>query len=123
LLANIGFALVMFIVGTHVPVRDPAVRSGAPRALARAVLVGAVAAALGVGVAAVFGTGHAALNSVLIASSSAALALPAIDSLGLQGPQVLSVTVQIAIADASCIVLLPLVIDLPRAPTVARVLE
>jgi hypothetical protein len=41
----------------------------------------------------------------------------------LQGPQVLSVTVQIAIADASCIVLLPLVIDLPRAPTVARVLE
>ena len=119
LLANIGFALVMFVVGTHVPVRDPAMRSEAPRALARVVLVGAVAAALGVGVAAVFGTGHAALYAVLMASSSAAMALPAIDSLRLQGPQVLSVTVQIAIADASCIVLLPLVIDLPRAPTAA----
>ena len=119
LLANIGFALVMFVVGTHVPVRDPKLRSAVPRALARAVLVGAVAAAVGVGLAAGFGTGHAALYAVLMASSSAALALPVIDSLGLQGPQVLSVTVQIAIADAACIVLLPLVIDLPRAPTAA----
>jgi Kef-type K+ transport system membrane component KefB len=119
LFANIGFALVMFVVGTHVPIRDPDMRSGVPRALARAVLVGAVAAAIGVGVAAVFGTGHAALYAVLMASSSAALALPAIDSLGLRGPQVLSATVQIAIADAASIVLLPLVIDVRRAPTAA----
>jgi Kef-type K+ transport system membrane component KefB len=119
LFANIGFALVMFVVGTHVPIRDPEMRSEVPRALARAVLVGAVAAALGVGLAAVFGTGHAALYAVLMASSSAALALPAIDSLGLRGPQVLSVTVQIAIADAASIVLLPLVIDFRQASTAA----
>ncbi len=119
LFANIGFALVMFVVGTHVPVRDPQMRSEVPRALARAVLVGAVAAALGVGIAAVFGIGHAPLYAVLMASSSAALALPVIDSLGLRGPPVLSVTVQIAIADAACIVLLPLVIDIRRAPTAA----
>ncbi|MCW2661421.1 MAG: sodium:proton antiporter [Mycobacterium sp.] len=119
LLANIGFALVMFVVGTHVPVRDPQLRSAAPRALLRAVVIGAVAAALGVGLAAAFGTGHAALYAVLMASSSAALALPVIDSLRLQGPEVLSVTVQIAIADAACIVLLPLVIDLRRAPIAA----
>jgi Kef-type K+ transport system membrane component KefB len=42
-----------------------------------------------------------------------------IDSLRLQGPDVLSVTVQIVIADAACIVLLPLVIDLRRAPIAA----
>ena len=30
LFANIGFALVMFVVGTHVPVRDPELRSAAP---------------------------------------------------------------------------------------------
>ena len=30
LLANIGFALVMFVVGTHVPIRDRAMRSAAP---------------------------------------------------------------------------------------------
>jgi Kef-type K+ transport system membrane component KefB len=119
LLANIGFALVMFVVGTHVRVRDPKMRSAVPRALARAVLVGGLAAALGAGLAAKFGTGHAALYAVLMASSSAALALPVIDSLRLRGPQALSVTAQIAIADTACIVLLPLVIDVQQAPMAA----
>jgi Kef-type K+ transport system membrane component KefB len=119
LLANIGFALVMFVVGTHVPVRDASLRSALPKAVMRAVLVGAVAAVLGVGLAAAFGTGHAALYAVLMASSSAALALPVIDALGLTGPPVLSVTAQIAIADAASIVLLPLVIDPSRAPRAA----
>jgi Kef-type K+ transport system membrane component KefB len=119
LLANIGFALVMFVVGTHVRIRGREMRSTLPRALARVVLCGIVAVAFGVGLAVAFGTGHAALYAVLMASSSAALALPVIDSLGLQGPQVLSATTQIAIADSACIVLLPLVIDFQRAPTAA----
>jgi Kef-type K+ transport system membrane component KefB len=119
LFANIGFALVMFVVGTHVPVRDPKLRAAVPMALARVILVGAVAAALGVGLAAAFGTGHAALYAVLMASSSAALALPVVDSLQLRGPRVLSLTAQIAVADTACIVLLPLAIDLQRAPTAA----
>ena len=114
-LADIGFALVMFVVGTHVPVRDTTLRSAVPRAALRAVLVGVVAGALGVGIARLFDTGHAALYAVVMASSSAALALPIIDSLRLTGPQVLSVTTQIAIADAVSIVLLPLVIEPPRA--------
>ena len=119
LLANIGFALVMFVVGTHVPVRDTTLRGAIPGALARAVLVGVVAAVLGVVLAELFGTGHAAVYTVLMASSSAALALPVIDALKLDGPPVLSVTAQIAIADASSIVLLPLVIDPSRAPRAA----
>jgi Kef-type K+ transport system membrane component KefB len=119
LFANIGFALVMFVVGTNVPVREHEMRSAVPLASARAVLVGAVAVVLGVGLAAEFGNGHAALYAVLMASSSAALALPVIDSLRLPGPQALSVTAQIAIADTACIVLLPLVIDLGQAATTA----
>ncbi len=119
LFANIGFALVMFVVGSHVPVRDPAMRAAVPLALGRAVLAGAVAAVVGYGLAAQFHTGHAALYGVLMASSSAAMALPMIDSLRLHGPQVLSVTAQIAIANAACIVLLPLVIDFRHAATAA----
>jgi Kef-type K+ transport system membrane component KefB len=119
LFANIGFALVMFVVGTHVPIRESAMRSALPGALARAVLSGGMAVVLGIGLAAQFKTGHAALYAVLMASSSAALALPVIDSLRLRGPQVIAVTTQIAIADAACIVLLPLVIDFRRAPTAA----
>ncbi|MDR3655770.1 MAG: cation:proton antiporter, partial [Mycobacterium sp.] len=116
LFANIGFALVMFVVGTHVPVRGTEVRSALPLALTRAALGGGIAVALGVALATGFGTGHAALYAVLMASSSAALALPIIDSLRLRGPAVLSVTVQIAVADTATIVLLPLVIDIRRAP-------
>jgi Kef-type K+ transport system membrane component KefB len=119
LLANIGFALVMFVVGTHVPVRDRTLRSSVPKALLRAVAVGAVAAVLGVVLAEVFGTGHEAVYAVLMASSSAALALPVIDALRLDGPPVLSVTTQIAIADAASIILLPLVINPGRAPRAA----
>jgi Kef-type K+ transport system membrane component KefB len=119
LLANIGFALVMFVVGTHVPVRDKTLRSEIPTALLRAVAVGAVAAVVGVVLAQAFGTGHAAVYAVLMASSSAALALPVIDSLRLEGRPVLSVTTQIAIADATSIVLLPLVINPAQAPRAA----
>jgi Kef-type K+ transport system membrane component KefB len=119
LLANIGFALVMFVVGSHVPVRDPTLRSALPSALVRAVLAGAVGAAFGFGLAAALGNGHGALYGVLMASSSAAMTLPMIDSLRLHGPQVLAVTGQIAIANTAGIVLLPLVIDFSKAPTAA----
>jgi len=47
--------------------------------------------------AAAFDTGHAALYAVLMASSSAALILPIVDSLHLGGPQVLRLLPQVAI--------------------------
>lgn len=110
-LAEVGFGLVMFVVGTQVPVRDPVLRQSLGRGAARAVLVGAGSAVLGWALAAGFGTGHATLYAVLMASSSAALILPVISSLDLGGRHVLQLLPQIAIADAVCIVALPLAID------------
>ncbi|MEU0500218.1 cation:proton antiporter [Nocardia sp. NPDC005998] len=110
-LADMGFALVMFVAGSHVPVRDPAVRSALRRGAIRAVLVGSLATAAGFGIARWFDTGHGAVYAVLMASSSAALVLPIVDSLGLQGNPVLALTAQVAIADIACVVALPLVID------------
>src|SRR5450759_4562957 len=110
-LAEVGFGLVMFVAGTHVPVRDHSLQRSLGRGTARAVLVGAGSAVLGVLLATAFGTGHAALYAVLMASSSAALILPIIDSLELHGEQVLQMLPQVAIADAACIVALPLAID------------
>jgi Kef-type K+ transport system membrane component KefB len=46
-----------------------------------------------------------------MASSSAALVLPVVDSLRLKGPSVLELTAQVAIADVAAIVALPLAID------------
>lgn len=110
-LADIGFALIMFVAGSHVPVRDPNLRAGLRLGVLRAVAVGAVSVVLAIGIAHGFGTGHAALYAVLIASSSAALVLPIVDSLGLRGAAVLQMLPQVAIADTVCIVALPLAID------------
>lgn len=53
-LAEIGFALVMFVAGSHVPVRDPALRSGAARGVARALGVAALSVPLAIVVAHLF---------------------------------------------------------------------
>ena len=115
LLADVGFALIMFVAGTHVPVRAGAIRAALATGLVRAILVTVSATALGVAIAMVFGTQHAPLYIVLLASSSAALVLPLIHSLGLRGRSMLELTAQVAIADIAAIVALPLAIDPPNA--------
>jgi Kef-type K+ transport system membrane component KefB len=110
-LGNAGFVLVMFVAGTHVPIRDERIRSALRTGVVRAVLVGVVAVLLAYGVAHVVGISHAPLYAVLLASSSAALVLPTVTSLGLEGPALVDLLPQVAVADALCIVLLPLAID------------
>ncbi|GAA1586997.1 cation:proton antiporter [Kribbella karoonensis] len=114
-LADIGFGLVMFVAGTHVPVRDESLRRAIRPGLLRAVGAGIVATALAFALNAIFHTGHVPLYAVLMASSSAALILPIVDSLGLGGRPVVELLPQVAIADAACIVALPLAIDPPHA--------
>src|SRR5262249_29409202 len=99
------------VAGTHVPIRDSRLRTALGTGALRAVLVGAVAVALGYGVAALVDTSHALVYGVLMASSSAAIILPTVDSLSLSRPDLVDLPPQIALADALCIVLLPLVID------------
>ncbi len=110
-LADIGFALIMFVAGSHVPVRDKRLRTGLLPGLLRASAVGVLSIPLALGISSMFHTGHTALYAVLITSSSAALILPIVDSLGLGGPAVLQMLPQVAIADTACIVALPLAID------------
>ncbi|HKT01478.1 MAG TPA: cation:proton antiporter, partial [Rugosimonospora sp.] len=110
-LADVGFALVMFVAGSRVPVRDPRLRGALRPGLLRAAAVGVLAVPLGWAVATLFGTGHPALYAVLIASSSAALILPTVENLHLAGRPVVELLPQVAAADAACIVALPLAID------------
>ncbi|WP_425309465.1 cation:proton antiporter [Ammonicoccus fulvus] len=106
-LAQIGFALVMFVAGTHVPMRDASLRPALLRGVARAAVVAAVAIPAGWGIARFFGTGHAWLYAVLLASSSAALALPVLQRRTSDRPG-LELIVQLAVEDTLCIVALPL---------------
>ena len=110
-LAELGFALVMFVAGSKVPVRDAAVRAAVGAGAIRLLVVAVVSIGVGVLVAVSFGNSHAPLYAVLMASSSAALVLPIIGGLGLGGRRVLQMTAQVAIADIACIVAVPLVVD------------
>ena len=112
-LAQVGFALVMLVAGSHVPVRDPALRAGALRGLARAVGIGVLSVPVALLLSHVFGTGHTALYAVVLTSSSASLIMPSLAGVPLSGRAIVEMLPQIAVADAACIVLLPLVID-PR---------
>ena len=63
LLANIGFALMMFVAGSHVPVRDPLIRSALGHGARRAAAATAAAVAVGTGIGLLFGTGHVPCTS------------------------------------------------------------
>jgi Kef-type K+ transport system membrane component KefB len=114
-MAQVGFALVMFVAGTHVPLRHRAMVTGLRNGFLRALGVALVALPLGFGLARVFGFGNGALYVVLIASSSAGIVLPALGGAQVTARSGLEMLAQLAIADALCIVALPLVLDPTRA--------
>lgn len=119
-LAAAGFAVVMLVTGSAVPVRDRTLRPAGRRGVLLALAAGAAAVPAGYAVAAVAGTGHGALYAVLLASSSAAVMMPVVRELRLEGPDVLAATVQVALADIAAIVMLPIVEDPADALKAAR---
>ncbi len=118
-MAEVGFALVMFVAGTHVPVRQPAMASGLRNGFLRAAAVGVLAVPLGLGIATVFGIPHGPLYAVLIASSSAGIVMPALGGVKVTSRSGLEMLAQLTVADAACIIALPLAIDPSRAGTAA----
>lgn len=117
LLAQIGFGLTMVVVGSHVPLRDPDVRAAFARGALGAAAVGAASAVLAALLALVSNSGHGLLYGVLLASSSAALVLPMLQSVGVVRRSAAQLVAQIAVADVVCVVLLPLVVEPSRALT------
>ncbi len=107
LLYEVGFATLMFTVGMHVPLRDARLRSAVGEGV-RATLV-AVPLALGAGyLCHRAGSGPTLVYAVVIASSSAAVALPIIQESGLDGPPVLAAMAWITLADVLTTVAIPL---------------
>lgn len=110
-LADVGFAMLMFAAGMHVPVRTPGIGAGLRRGALAAVAAGLLAVPAGFGIAALVGGGDAIVYVLLLASGSAAILLPAVQEAGLmEEPRALTVMSQVAIADVAAIVALPLVV-------------
>ena len=115
-LYDIGFAMLMFAAGMHVPIRRPGIGRGLRTGLVAAVTAGVLAVPAGIGVAAITGSHHAAVYALLVASGSAAVLLPVLEEEGLLGDErALTVMAQVGIADVSAIVALPLVMQPSKA--------
>jgi len=109
-MASVGFALLMFVVGTHLPVRDRQLRSALAVGIGMAATVGVLAACTGRLLAPVVGLDRPGVLAVLLATSSGAVALPVLQGLGRSDRTVLVATAWIAIADVATVVALPLVL-------------
>ena len=117
-LAAIGFSLLMFIVGTHLPVRDRRLRSALGKGAAIAATVAAFAVLAGLLLGSSVGLHRPAILAVLLATSSGAVALPLLQGLGSSDRSVLVATAWIAIADVATVLALPVVLATGR---IARV--
>jgi Kef-type K+ transport system membrane component KefB len=105
---SLGFAMLMMTAGTHVDLRSPEIRSGAPKGVLAMLVVLVASLPLGFGLDTVLGLGHPLLLAVLLAGSSAAVAFPIIEEGDLFGPDVARLIAWIAIADSVTVVLMPL---------------
>jgi hypothetical protein len=76
-----------------------------------AVIVGVLAVPAGFAAAAVSGTSDAAIYTVVLASGSAAVLLPALEEAGVAGPDALAVMAQVTIADVVTILAVPIVLQ------------
>ena len=108
-LADIGFAMLMFTAGMHVPLRTP----GLKRQLGKGGMAAGVATVIAVGAgwaaAHLAHVPHAAVYAVVLASGSAAVLVPSLDEFGLlRDRDALAVAAQVALADVASIVAVPI---------------
>lgn len=108
---TIGFSLVMFVAGTHVPIRSSALRASLKPGLFRATAIALLAIPAGWMLATIFNTPHAWIYAIIIASSPAAVILPSLKSAQYSSTHITEMLVQIAIADVIATILLPLAIE------------
>jgi Kef-type K+ transport system membrane component KefB len=118
-LSSVGFAMLMFVVGTHLPLRDAGLRRALDRAAIASVLSFAIAVPAGWLVSHVTGLGHPAVFVLLLAASSSAVVMPIVQERGLTGGEMLLVTAWVAVVDIATIVALPLALDPSQAVRIA----
>ena len=118
LIADIGFALVMMIAGSHIDLARIAGHRLLRRALKRQAIVFAAGIPLAFLTAKITHMGHAPIFFVLMTSSSAALVLPifAGQKTAVAGDEIATMLTQVAVADLLAVLALPLVMDTRHLP-------
>lgn len=111
-LSDVGFATLMFVVGTHLPLRDAGMRTSLRPAALGTLLVLVLAVPAGYLLTTV-GPDRPLVLAVLVATSSAAVALPVLQGLGqemLATPAAAFATAWITLTDIVTVLAVPLVL-------------
>jgi len=118
-LAAIGFALLMFIVGTRLPMREVRLRKALRKGFIAAALTAAIAVAVAPLIAWATGLHHIGVIAVLIAASSAAVVLPITSTITDPSDDLLLTVAWVSIADVATIVAVPFVLTRANVGKVA----
>jgi Kef-type K+ transport system membrane component KefB len=117
-LGRVGFALLMFVAGTHVPLREPGLRPALRRGAVATVLTGIGATAVAIALSGPLGL-PAAVLALPLATSSAAIVLPLLKEHRAGGPEALLVLAWVTVADVATILILPVALARDNAPRIA----
>jgi Kef-type K+ transport system membrane component KefB len=117
-LYEIGFAMLMFVAGMSVPLREPGLAQSIGHGARAAALVAVLAVGAGLLLSQLAHAGHAAVYAVLVASGSAAIVLPILQERGLSDSVALTVMAQVTVADVASMVAVPLALQPSRAAKV-----
>jgi Kef-type K+ transport system membrane component KefB len=110
-LGEIGFAILMLIAGTHLPLRTPGLRPALRHGAVAAALAFALAVPLALLLREVTSLHDTGILVVLLASSSAAVVMPVLDDGGMAPSGSMLVAIAwVAIADVAGVVAIPIVL-------------
>src|SRR5437763_10546533 len=110
-LADIGFALLMFMVAVSLPLRDARLRRAVRRGLWATSLTIGLAIALASAVATVAALHRPGILAVLMASSSAAIVLPIIGTSADNDDALLATIAWVSFADIASVLAVPFVLE------------
>ncbi len=118
-LGDVGFAVLMLVAGMHVPLRNRALAGSLGRGAVAVIASAVLGAGGGLAIADGLGVGHPAIWTILLATGSAAIVLPALEEAGVgEGPGLLAMA-WATVADVATIVAVPLVMQPSKAARAA----
>lgn len=107
-LASVGFAMLMFLIGTKLPLRDPNLRKVLRHGIIAVVVAFGVAVVPALLLARFTSIHNFSIFLLLLSCSSTAVVMPMVNERNLAGRLVLLTTTWVALADITTIIALPL---------------
>lgn len=115
--SSLGFALLMFLVGTNLPLRDPKFKKALKKGGVATAIAYALATPVGFGISYLTGFHKWPVLVLLVACSSTSVVLRIVDERKLHGAPLIATTTWIPIADMSTLILLPLAVAAAQVGT------